>query len=94
MILAAPQALLLLVPLGLFLFFTARISGPPMWLRVALAHPPIIIAPAPTASITLATRITMRQAPCFTSITPPPLPQQPPEYDLHTPHPDATRRRT
>jgi len=36
MILAAPQALLLLVPLGLFLFFTARISGPPMWLRVAL----------------------------------------------------------
>lgn len=36
MILAAPQALLLLVPLGLFLFYTARISGPPMWLRVAL----------------------------------------------------------
>jgi uncharacterized membrane protein len=32
----APQALLLLLPLGLFLFFTARISGPPMWLRVAL----------------------------------------------------------
>ncbi|MFZ5439454.1 MAG: VWA domain-containing protein [Myxococcota bacterium] len=36
MTLVAPQALLLLVPLGLFLFFTARISGPPMWLRVAL----------------------------------------------------------
>lgn len=32
----APQALLLLLPLGLFLFLTARISGPPMWLRVAL----------------------------------------------------------
>lgn len=32
----APQALLLLLPLGLFLFFTARIAGPPMWLRVAL----------------------------------------------------------
>ena len=36
MTLVAPQALLLLFPLGLFLFFTARISGPPMWLRVAL----------------------------------------------------------
>ena len=34
--LLAPQALLLLVPLGLFLFFSARIAGPPMWLRVAL----------------------------------------------------------
>ncbi|MGV3622130.1 MAG: VWA domain-containing protein, partial [Archangium sp.] len=32
----APQAFLLLIPLGLFLFFTARIPGPPMWLRVAL----------------------------------------------------------
>lgn len=32
----APQALLLLLPLGLFLFFTARIAGPPMWLRGAL----------------------------------------------------------
>lgn len=36
MTLAAPQALLLLFPLGLFLFFTARIPGPPMWLRAAL----------------------------------------------------------
>jgi uncharacterized membrane protein len=36
MILAAPQALLLLFPLGLFLFLTARIAGPPMWLRVAI----------------------------------------------------------
>lgn len=34
--LVAPQALLLLVPLGLFLYFTARIPGPPMWIRVAL----------------------------------------------------------
>ena len=34
--LVAPQALLLLLPLGLFLYFTARIAGPPMWLRVAL----------------------------------------------------------
>lgn len=32
----APQAFLLLIPLGLFLFFTARIPGPPMWLRAAL----------------------------------------------------------
>lgn len=31
-----PQALLLLLPLGLFLFFTARIPGPPMVLRAAL----------------------------------------------------------
>jgi uncharacterized membrane protein len=36
MTLVAPQALLLLFPLGLFLFLTARISGPPMWLRVAI----------------------------------------------------------
>ncbi|MFT3710494.1 MAG: VWA domain-containing protein [Archangium sp.] len=36
MTLAAPQALLLLFPLGLFLFLTARIAGPPMWLRVAI----------------------------------------------------------
>ena len=36
MTLVAPQALLLLLPLGLFLYFTARIHGPPMWLRVAL----------------------------------------------------------
>ncbi|MBL8914698.1 MAG: VWA domain-containing protein [Archangium sp.] len=36
MILAAPQALLLLFPLGLFLFLTARIPGPPMWLRAAI----------------------------------------------------------
>ncbi len=36
MTLVSPQVLLLLIPLGLFLFFTARISGPPMWLRVAL----------------------------------------------------------
>ena len=36
MTLVAPQALLLLLPLGLFLYFTARIQGPPMWLRVAL----------------------------------------------------------
>ncbi|MDP1825414.1 MAG: VWA domain-containing protein [Archangium sp.] len=34
--LVAPQALLLLLPLGLFLYYTARIHGPPMWLRVAL----------------------------------------------------------
>jgi uncharacterized membrane protein len=34
--LVAPQALLLLLPLGLFLFYTARIAGPPMWIRVAL----------------------------------------------------------
>jgi|APLak6261679142_1056127.scaffolds.fasta_scaffold00294_5 uncharacterized membrane protein len=36
MTLAAPQALLLLFPLGLFLYYSARIAGPPMWLRVAL----------------------------------------------------------
>ena len=34
--LVAPQALLLLLPLGLFLYYTGRIAGPPMWLRVAL----------------------------------------------------------
>lgn len=32
----APQALLLLVPLGLLLWRTGRLAGPPMWLRVAL----------------------------------------------------------
>lgn len=31
-----PQALLLLVPLGLLLWRTGRLPGPPMWLRVAL----------------------------------------------------------
>jgi hypothetical protein len=36
MTLLAPQVLLLLVPLGLFLHYSARIDGVPMWLRVAL----------------------------------------------------------
>ncbi|MBM4776281.1 MAG: VWA domain-containing protein, partial [Archangiaceae bacterium] len=43
----APQALLLLVPLGLLLWRTGKLNGPPMWLRgglvtllvVALAQP-------------------------------------------------------
>jgi hypothetical protein len=33
---AMPQALLLAIPLGLLLWWTGRLSGPPMWLRWAL----------------------------------------------------------
>ncbi|MCC6335581.1 MAG: VWA domain-containing protein [Myxococcales bacterium] len=36
MTLVYPQALLLLLPLGLLLWFTGRLKGPALWLRVAL----------------------------------------------------------
>ncbi len=47
MIFLAPQWLVLIVPLGLFVWFSARLKGPPLWLRfgvvaalvVALARP-------------------------------------------------------